>query len=355
MTRTTTVQTRRIDTCPECDGPVRQVGQTETACADCGLVVSDRPIDRGPEPGFSSDPDEADERTGAPLTATVANRGLSTWMGSCRRDGHGNRIDSAKQARLRRQRTRQRRAAADANKDTLAPGLREIDRLCSELETGDSVAETASVAYRRALEESVIYGWAYESIAAATVYIAARNTGAVRTMAEVVGVSCRSKRRIARAVRHVQRELDIAVDPPEVTEYLPTISDDLTLSQRAVRLARRLLDAATAENIHSGRDPSALAASALYTVTLVEPETPDLCQTEVSEAADVSPLTVRSHFRELRPLCPAVFDVEPEAIQSPKARAGKRASHLDDTDGPASPDREVETSTTAGDQSLQAD
>lgn len=329
MTPTTAIQTRRIETCPECSGTVRRGQHSETTCQSCGLVVTDRAIDRGPRPRSGTEPGESSERTGAPLTSTVANRRLSTWMGSCRRDGKGNLIDSRRRTRLRRQRKRQRRAAVDANRDTLAPGLKEIDRLRSELDLGKQVGETASVVYRRALEENLLRGWAYESIAAAAVYVAARNAGAVRTMSEVVGWSCRPERAIARAVRHLQRELGLAVDPPEVADYLPAIADDLALSQRVCRLAGSLLDAAIEANLHSGRDPSALAASALYTVTLVIEETPDLCQTEVSDAADVSPLTVRTHFRKLRPLCPDVFDVSPDAIESPKSRAGKRASHLD--------------------------
>lgn len=334
MAATTDIRTRRIDTCPECNSRVR-TEDGEAVCEHCGLVVDDRPLDHGPDWRYTSDPDDSERRTGAPLTHRHANRGLSTWMGSCDRDGKGNSIDHGKRRRLRRQRTRQRRAAADATKETLSPGLKEVDRLCSELELTDPVAETASVTYRRAVEESLLYGWCYEGIASAAVYIAARNTGAVRTLSEVVAVSYRPERPVARAVRHLQRELGLAVEPPAVTEYVPTVGDDLGLSERVQRLACDLLDAAMAENIHSGRDPSALAASALYTVTLAVEGTPPLCQTDVSAAVDVCPLTVRSHFRELRRLCPAVFDVSPSSIQSPKSRSGRRASRQDDRESEA--------------------
>lgn len=315
----------RIETCPECNEPVRQTESAESTCTECGLVLSEQHIDHGPEWRFTSDPEESQRRTGSPLTNTHANRGLSTWMGNCNRDGNGNQIESRKRRRLRRQRTQQRRAAADANRDTLEPGLKEIARQCSDHDLSDAVEETASVIYRRALDDNLLYGWSYEGITSAAVFIAARQTGAVRTLSEIVACSYRPKRRVARAIRHLQRELNLAVEPPAVTEYVPTIADDLDLSKRQQRLARALLEAAIDENIHSGRDPSALAASALYTVSLAVSDTPDLCQTEISDAVDIAPLTVRTHFRELRPLCPKVFDVDAESIDAPQSRSGKRS------------------------------
>ena len=332
LTITTHLDTDDTDTCPECDGRIRPTEAGETACEACGLVLSDRPIDHGPEWRFTTDPEESQRRTGGSLTNTRANRGLSTWMGTCERDGKGNTIDGEKRRRLRRQRKQQRRTAADATKDTLQPGLDEIGRLCSELDLREAVEETASVVYRRASSENLLYGWSYESIASAATFVAARNTGAIRTLTEVVAVSHHAERRVARAIRHLQRELNLGVEPPSVVEYVPTIASDLDLSERHQRLARALLEAAIDENIHSGRDPSALAASALYTVTLAVADTPNLCQTEISGVVDVCPLTIRSHFREFRPLCPQVFDVDPEAIETPQSRSGKRSQALSRSD-----------------------
>jgi len=334
-----------IEGCPECGGRVATTDADGAACEQCGLVVADQPVDRSPAwpPG-----EDEHRRTGAPLRSTHANRGLSTWMGACTHDGKGNQIDGDRRRRLRRQRTRQRRAAADATKETLAPALDEIERCCGRLELGESVAEVASVIFRRALDEHLLYGWDYEAVAAAAVYIAARNGGTVRPFDEVVTASGRPERRVGRAVRHVQRELDLAVDPPAAVEYVPTVADDLGVGERTRRRARRLLEAAVEANLHSGRDPTALAASALYTVTFVPTDgadPPPLCQTDLERAVDVCPLTVRRHFRDFRDLCPDVFDVAPEAIASPTDRAGRRSGPAGATSrrestpgGPASAD-----------------
>lgn len=335
MSQATTITADRTETCPECPGTVQRTAADERVCSECGLVLADQPVRRGPDWRL----DAEDRRTGAPLTDRYANRGLSTWMGSCDRDGNGNLIGSERRQRLRRQRKRQRRAAADATRDSMSPGLKELKRVASALDLPEDVTETASVVFRRAVEEDVLPGWAYESVASAAVYVAARNAGTVRTLSEVSERSRRAERRVGRAVRHLQRELRLEVDPPSVTAYVPAVSDALGLSERLTRLAQSLLEVAVAENVHSGRDPTALAGSALYTVSLAIEDAPPLCQTDVSDAVGSCPLTIRNNFRELRPLCPGVFDVDPDAIQSPTDRAGRRSGFDAETPEPGTEGR----------------
>lgn len=164
--------------------------------------------------------------------------------------------------------------------------------------------------FRRAVDERLLYGRSCESIAAATIYVAVRTGGVMRRLAEIVAVSSEPRRLIARDARHLQRELGLPIEPPSVVEYLPRIRTALRMDERTGRRARRLLEAAVEANVHSGRDPNGLAASALYTVSLLDDRCRDRCQTTVAEAADVTPETIRERHRELRELCPDVFGVE---------------------------------------------
>jgi transcription initiation factor TFIIB len=70
----------RSDDCPECGGSVVADGH-ETVCRDCGLVVDADRVDRGPEWRSFADDDGQPERTGAPLTTSRHDRGLSTEIG----------------------------------------------------------------------------------------------------------------------------------------------------------------------------------------------------------------------------------------------------------------------------------
>jgi len=167
----------------------------------------------------------------------------------------------------------------------------------------------AATIFRRAVEERLLYGRSCESAAAAAVYLAVRRSGVHRRLTEIVTASSESRRRVARDARHLKRELELAVEPPAAEEYLPQISSALGLDERSERRARQLLEAAIDANMHSGRDPGGLAASACYTVSLLE-DGPGCSQSAAATAGDVCPETIRQRHRELREICSDVFEAE---------------------------------------------
>lgn len=294
---------RSDDTCPECGGRIVHRQTDERRCHECGLVLETRSLRR------------AKQRQTARTSGPPGRRGrrLSTFMGSCRRDRRRRRIGQRKQRRLRRQRRLQRRAASDAVEDSLRIGTAEIERLGAALDIGTRIETIARTIYRRAVDERLLYGRSCETVAAAAVYVSVRRSGIHRELSEIAAESPESQRRIARDARHLQRELGLEVEPPAVVEYLPRIRSKLGLGERAGRRARRLLEAAIEANLHSGRDPSGVAASALYTVTLFDDSAPDCSQRAAAGAADVCPETVRDRYRELNELYPDIFDVDDPA------------------------------------------
>jgi transcription initiation factor TFIIB len=290
---------RSDDTCPECGGRIVNRQADERRCHECGLVLDTHSL-RRPQYRRAA-------RTSGPRRR---GRHLSTFMGSCARDSRGRQIGQQKQRRLRRQRRLQRRAASDAVDDSLRVGTAEIERLGASLHLGDRTETIARTIYRRAVDERLLYGRSCESVAAASVYVGVRRSGVHRELSEIAAESLESQRRIARDARHLQRKLGLGVEPPAVVEYLPRIRSTLGLSDRAGRGARRLLEAAIEANVHSGRDPRGLAASALYTVTLLDDSSPGVSQRAAAGAADVCPETVRDRYRELRGIYSDVFDVD---------------------------------------------
>ena len=57
-----------IRTCPECGGRLESAG-TETLCGECGLVVDEQEVDRGPEwRAFDAAEKDEKSRVGAPTT-----------------------------------------------------------------------------------------------------------------------------------------------------------------------------------------------------------------------------------------------------------------------------------------------
>jgi transcription initiation factor TFIIB len=157
--------------------------------------------------------------------------------------------------------------------------------------------ETASVMYRRALEEGLLPGRSIEGVATAVLYAATRLDGVARTIDEIAVVSRVDSLEIKRTYRYVVRELDVRIPPTDPVEYVGRIVSELCCSDDTARKARQLTEAATADGVHSGKHPVGIAASAVYAAGRLCDE--DITQDDVSEVADISNVTIRNRYREV--------------------------------------------------------
>jgi transcription initiation factor TFIIB len=185
----------------------------------------------------------------------------------------------------------------DSKERNLKQALGEIDRMSSALGLPENVRETASVIYRRALDEDLLPGRSIEGVSTASLYAAARQAGTPRSLDEIAGVSRVEKDEIARTYRYVVRELGLEIKPADPESYVPRFASDLDLSDEAERRARQLLDSAAEAGITSGKSPVGLAAAAVYAASLLVNE--KVTQSEVSEVADISEVTIRNRYHEL--------------------------------------------------------
>jgi transcription initiation factor TFIIB len=286
--------------CPECGGRLEHdAGHGETVCAECGLVVEEEEIDHGPEwRAFDSAERDEKKRTGAPTTRMMHDKGLSSQIGWQNKDAYGNALSARKRQQMQRLRTWDERfRTRDSKERNLKQALGEIERMSSALGLSQDVRETASVIYRRALSEDMLPGRSIEGIATAALYAAARQAGVPRSVDEVAAVSRVEEMEFKRAYRYVIRELGLEIAPPNPDEYLPRFASDLDVSNETETRARELLRTAAEQGVHSGKSPVGLAAAALYAGALLTNR--QITQDEVSEAADVSTVTIRNRYQEL--------------------------------------------------------
>jgi len=305
--RTTTEETRKEtksereeNACPECGGQViADEEHGETVCADCGLVVETDEIDRGPEwRAFDASERDQKSRVGAPTTQMMHDKGLSTNIGWQDKDAYGRALNSRQRERIQRLRTWNERFRTRNSKErNLKQALGEIDRMASALGLPETVRETASVIYRRALEEDLLPGRSIEGVATASLYAAARQAGTPRSLDEIVTVSRVDRMELTRTYRYVVRELGLEVQPADPESYVPRFASDLDLSEEVARRARELLRTAKKDGRHSGKSPVGLAAAAIYAAALLANE--KVTQAEVSEVTDISEVTIRNRYHEL--------------------------------------------------------
>jgi transcription initiation factor TFIIB len=293
-------ETNPSTSCPECGGQIiRDEDHGETACEDCGLVLDDEELDYGPE-WRAFDGEERDEksRVGAPITQLLHDKGLSTTIGWQNKDAYGNTLSSRQRQKMSRLRTWDERfRTKDAHERNLKQAFGEINRMASALGVADPIQETAGVLYRRAVEEDLLPGRSIEAMATASLYAAARQHDAPRTLVECATVSRVEKLSIQRAYRYLSQQLDLRIAPADPLQYVRQFASELDVSGEAERLARELLDVAQAQNVYSGKSRAGLAAAALYAATHLTNE--GLTQATVSDVAHVSHVTIRSRYQEL--------------------------------------------------------
>ncbi|MFB6177988.1 MAG: transcription initiation factor IIB family protein [Halobaculum sp.] len=286
--------------CPECNGNlVNDSERGETLCRDCGLVVEEDEIDRGPEwRAFDAKEKDEKSRVGAPTTNMMHDKGLSTNIGWQDKDAYGKQLSSRQREKMQRLRTwNERFRTRDSKERNLKQALGEIDRMASALGLPENVRETASVIYRRALDEDLLPGRSIEGVSTSSLYAAARQAGTPRSLDEIANVSRVEKDEIARTYRYIVRELNLEIQPADPESYVPRFASDLELSEEAERRARQLLSTAKEQGVHSGKSPVGLAAAAVYAASLLTNE--KVTQSEVSEVANISEVTIRNRYHEL--------------------------------------------------------
>jgi transcription initiation factor TFIIB len=281
------------EACPECSGRLTAEGN-ETVCSQCGLVVAEDRIDRGPEWRSFADDDRNRERVGAPLTRARHDRGLSTEIGRGTRNMSGRK--RRRMARLRRQHGRTKiRSKTDRNK---VYGFTEIRRLVSALSLPDSIRDTACRLFESAQSADLLRGRSIEGFAAAAVYAACRTAAVSRTLAEVTETARADEAELRAAYDACNRDLGLPVGPVDPREYLPRFASKLDRSRVVESRAADLLGEAREAGIVDGRNPAGVAAAALYTADAEHDG--DLTQVDAAAVAGVSPVTLRSSYYDLK-------------------------------------------------------
>src|SRR6056297_2886829 len=286
--------------CPECesDNLVTSGDSNEIVCEDCGLVIEEQMIDRGPEwRAFNHSERESKSRVGAPTTQTMHDKGLTTQIDWKNKDAYGRSLSSEKRSQMHRLRKWQERIRTkDAGERNLQFALSEINRMASALGVPRSVQEVASVIYRQALTEDLIRGRSIEGVSTAALYAACRKEGIPRSLEEIAEVSRVERKEIGRTYRYISQELGLEMRPVDPKKYVPRFSSQLDLSEEVQAKAKEIIDTTAEEGLLSGKSPTGFAAAAIYAASLLCDQ--KKTQREVADVAQVTEVTIRNRYQE---------------------------------------------------------
>jgi len=289
---------RLVDKCPECDSSnlIHDYDTGETICGECGLVIHEQMMDKGPEwRAFTEEERVSRARVGAPTSYSVFDKGLSTAISQIDRDAFGRKLPLSTRIqmwRLRKWQIRTRvRSSADRN---LAQAMPEIDRIRNKLYIPEPIKEKAALIYRKALDKGLTRGRSIAAMAAAALYAACRATGTPRTLREITEASLSDKRNVARCYRILLDELKIKVQFPDPVGCISKIAERVRISGKTQGLAIQLLCDTKKKLAHLGKDPMGMAAAALYLACLLNDE--KKIQKDLAEAAEVTEVTIRNRY-----------------------------------------------------------
>lgn len=292
-------QLDRLAKCPECGSShiIKDEEMGEFVCSECGLVISDEMLNKGPEwRAFTLEEKRARSRTGVPTDYTYFDKGLSTTMWA-NQDAFGQPLPAKTKMQMWRLRKWQIRSQMWNKGRNLMKAMDEIQRLSEKLHIPSAVQEMAAVIYRKALDKNLVRGRSIASIAAAALYAACRRMKTPKTLEEVVKASPRERKEIFRDYRMLVRRLDFRMPLQDPLNYLSKIAEKTKVPGDIQGLAVRILHDAKSKRLTVGKDPQGVAAAVLYIACLIKGK--KIMQKEIATAANVTEVTLRKRTKEL--------------------------------------------------------
>ncbi|MHA2366469.1 MAG: transcription initiation factor IIB [Candidatus Hodarchaeales archaeon] len=226
------------------------------------------------------------------------NGDLSTFISREDRDAQGQTLSAPRRSQFYRLRKWQHRLRTYNSKSrNLQQANHELNRLSSQLDIPRSVKETAGLIYKNALQAGVIRGYPIDTMIAACVYAGARIRRVPRTLDEI-GQSGRStKKRVAQSYRILVNRLCINIPLSRPKDYLVRMGTELGLSGSCQTFAAKIVEEAQLKKLTIGKDPSGLAAAALYLSGIIHGE--KRTQQAIAKTAHVTEVTIRHRHKDL--------------------------------------------------------
>jgi transcription initiation factor TFIIB len=234
------------------------------------------------------------------------------------RDASGRPLSPKTKQQMWRLRKWNHRYQMRQKERNLNQAMNELQRFSEKLSVPLSVQETAAVFYRKALDADIVRGRSIAAVVAASLYVACRLTETPKTLKEIVAVSQRTRKEVARCYRLVLDNLKIEVPIHDPTEYVSRIAEEVNAPGNVQGLAFKIISEAKKKHVTVGKDPVGMAAAALYIAGKLSRK--KISQKEISEAANITEVTVRNRKNELI----ATLNIKCNGKNSPRQAINRR-------------------------------
>jgi transcription initiation factor TFIIB len=269
------------------------------------MVVKDNIESMGPEwRSYSGDDIESKSRTGMPSSLAFHDMGLSTFISYSNVDANGVAISAEQRSKVQRMR---RWNKISSNNRSYHRNLKNAFAILStikdKLSLSDTLIEKAAYNYRKALDKKIIKGRSIRALIVAAVYASCRDLSVPRTLEEISVAANTDAIFAGKCYRLLVQNLELRLPVIDSNKYLARISNKAKVSEKTYRSALDMLSTIKNDLISHGKDPNALAVAVLYAACLREGE--NVSQAQVAVAGDISIVTLRKRFQDVRKIFPS--------------------------------------------------
>ncbi len=282
-----------VKRCPDCGHANFFVNEErgEIVCRNCSFVIDDAMLDFGRERMMDEEDATKRSRTGAPFDPRIANN-LITDVGSA---DDLRRLPSSTKRVM--ERIRKKNRWGSALEQNLSKALSSLELITSHLNLPTRVEKEIARIYRLCAERGITRIRSIEQIVAATVYIASKMQGTPKTLGEVAGVTKVDKNAVANTAKLIMRKLDIKINPTSPIDFVERFASSLDLNAKIQFDAVKLVERIQKMGINSGKSPVSVAATAIYTATLMNKTR--ITQQRIAAVSGITETTLRNRCKEM--------------------------------------------------------
>lgn len=292
--------------CPNCrtDPPElrEEYSSGDLVCGECGMVLGDRIVDTRSEwRTFANEEGDDPSRVGQAANPILDGLTESLETRISGRDGHSGVAAALQRANGR--------TAGNSNRAIL-DGFEAIQNKADRMSLPKSAAEAAKMLFRRVHDEKIMRGRRTEAIIAAVLFVACKQAGHPRTLAEIQRVTNVNKKQIADCFKELQATFDLGasnarpeggtggVAATSAVDLINRFCNLLGLERIVVRSTEELVDIIKTKGFLDGRSPVTVAAACIYLATTIWGLT-NVTPQKIAEATGVSPVTIKGGYRDL--------------------------------------------------------
>lgn len=299
-----------LNNCEEyrcCDDPqyIDDISRGETVCKNCGCVVVDRHIDSGKDwRSFTKDDEDIRCRTGSPMNPFIYDGGMSTRIGGGKNDYMKGSLDSRSEARDRRLRKWNNRWMNQGREyKNFADAMDYLKKYSNIFEIPKNVQKEIAHLYKKSIQNACMKHKTIRSTILAFIYIMCQKHKIPKDVEEITTSGCISKKEFNRYRHRVMRILNIRAEPAKPEDYIVRIFENLKIDDYSIlNIAKRILEKVRSQGdaalrYTNGKDPSGLAAAAIYLTCILKKYR--RTQQQISEVANVTEVTLRQRYHGL--------------------------------------------------------